>query len=88
LINDIIPGDYLLLHFWKLRSCNIGMAMPNKNLSRGRTDRQGNGRDLMWRAVSRWVGIAYDRRERSADGAVYAADGDVRETCASSRLPD
>ena len=29
-------------------------------------------------SVPWWVGIAYDRRERSADGAFYAADADVR----------
>ena len=39
-------------------------------------------------SVPRWVGIANDRRGRSADGAFYAADADVRETCASSRLSD
>jgi len=35
--------------------------------------------------VPRWVGIAYDRPERSAGGAFYTADADVCETCASSR---
>ena len=55
---------------------------------RGRTDRQGRVRDLMRGSVPRWVGIASDRRGRSADGAFYAADADVRETCASSRLSD
>ena len=52
------------------------------------TDRQDHGRDLMRGSVPGWVGIAYDQRERSADSAVYAADADVRETCASSRLSD
>ena len=46
------------------------------------------GRYLLRGSVPRWIGIAYDRRERSADGAFYAADADVRETCASSRLSD
>ena len=53
---------------------------------RGRTDSQGRGCDLMRGSVPRC--IAYDRRERSADGAFFAADADVRETCASSRLSD
>ena len=43
---------------------------------------------LMMGSVPRWVGIAYDQHERSADGAFYAADADVRETCASNRLSD
>ena len=28
--------------------------------------------------VPRWAGIAYDRRERNADGVFNAADADVR----------
>ena len=46
------------------------------------TDRETNkgpGRDLMRGSVPRWVGIAYDRRDRSADGASYAADADSRD---------
>ena len=46
------------------------------------------GRYLLRGSVPRWIGIAYDRRERSADGAFYAADADACETCASSRLSD
>ena len=46
------------------------------------------GRNLIRGSVPRWVGIAYDQRERSADGTFYAADADVRETCASNRLSD
>ena len=60
-----------------------------KNLSRGRTDRQGHGRVTAMRgSVPRWISIAYDRCERSADGAYYAADAEVRELCASSKLSD
>ena len=47
-----------------------------------------HGRNLIRGSVPRWVSIAYDQRERSADGTFYAADADVRETCASNRLSD
>ena len=52
--STLINDTRWLLHFWKLRSCNIGMAMPNKSkntfiLIRNTSENEGN--DIAWRML-------------------------------------